>query len=348
MSILDLVRPKWKHSDPKVRLAALDTLDDAQAISKIALADDDYHVRLKAVEKITDQATLAEIAQNDKSLSVREKAISQLNYEKVLKKIALSSRNPTLRSAAVKRIKKAELLMKILRKEQDGNIRGLIIAKISDQKHLAYIALNDPYEESRRMAIYRLSDQAALAEIAINGPSEITQREAVNQITSNEMLDYIEQNSATGSTRQAVTVQRRRLEYSSNCALCGKELLSRQEMLEACYNHGIMIAWGAKPQMEIGMKNITGLHEIYRELKEYNPQQAELLNKFYKDWGREECLDCGSIWCNECIDGGLENSFGKTKQLCDCHESVSKRLEEFAKTDEDFMLINEDYEEIKH
>ncbi|MCF6174208.1 MAG: hypothetical protein L3J71_00420 [Victivallaceae bacterium] len=347
MSILDFIRPKWKNSSEKVRLEAIDTLQDLKIINKIALTDPSYTVRSKAVEKVTDQATLAEIAQHDRSLSVREKAISLLRYEKVLTKIALTAKNPTLRSAATRKLSDAVVLMKILRKEQDGNIRGLIIAKISDQKHLAYIAMNDPYEESRRMAVYKLTDQDALAELAINGPSEITQREAVNQITDAGVLDYIAQNSSIGSTKQAVDVQLKRLEYSNSCALCGKTLLSRQEMLEMCHQNGIMIAWAAKPQMEIGMKNVTGWRDIYRELGIESPEKAALLNSFYKDWGRQECTSCASIWCNRCIDGGLERAFGDNATPCSCHESVSKQLEEFAKTDDDFALDDdeEEYEE---
>ncbi len=342
MSLLDIIRPKWKNSDEKVRIAAIANLTDLKIINKMALTDSSYTVRGKAVAKVTDQATLAEIAQHDRSLSVREKAISLLRYEKVLTKIALTAKNPTLRSAAVKKLSDDVVLMKILRKEQDGNIRGLIIAKISDQKHLAYIAINDQYEESRRMAIYKLTDQAALADIAIKGPTEITQREAVNQITDVNMLDYVTQNSSIGSTKQAVDVQRKRLEYSDTCALCGKTLLSRQEMLELCHKSDIMISWAAKPQMEIGMKNVTGWREIYRELGVESPQKAVLLNDFYKDWGRQECASCASIWCNRCIDGGLENAFGDNSTPCSCHESVSKRLEEFAKTDDDFALEDED------
>jgi hypothetical protein len=344
MSILDFIRPKWKNSNERVRLEAVSALDDLKIINKIALTDTSYIIRGKAVEKVTDQATLAEIAQHDKSLSVREKAISLLRYDKVLTKIALTAKNPTLRSAAVKKITGADVLMKILRKEQDGNIRGLIIAKISDQKHLAYIALNDQYEESRRMAIYKLTDQEALAKIAIDGPSEITQREAVNQITGAEMLDYIEENSSVGSTIQAVTVQRKRLEYSNTCALCGKTLLSRQEMLELCHQNNIMISWAAKPQMEIGMKNVTGWRSIHRELKIESPDKATLLNNYYKDWGRQECSNCYSIWCNRCIDGGLDNSFGDTKPPCSCNEPVSKQLEEFAREQDDFA---QEYEEEK-
>jgi hypothetical protein len=343
MSILDLIRPKWQNSVEKVRLEAIDSLDDLKIINKIALTDSSYIVRSKAVEKVTDQATLAEIAQQDKSLSVREKAIGLLRYEKVLTKIALTAKNPTLRSAAVKRLTDDVVLMKILRKEQDGNIRGLIIAKISDQKHLAYIALNDQYEESRHMAIYKLTDQAALAEIAIKGATEITQREAVRQINDVALLNYIEENSTIGSTKQAVDVQRHRLEYADSCALCGKSLISRQELLELCHHNGIMISWAAKPQMEIGRKNITGWRSIYRELKIESPKKAALLDSFYKDWGREECADCASIWCNRCIDGGLDNIFGETKSPCSCHESVSKRLEEFAKEeDDDFDLEDDD------
>ena len=62
MVIFDIFRAKWKHSNPRVRLEAVEELEDQQTLTEIALKDDDSEVRGLAVKKLKDQQTFAEIA----------------------------------------------------------------------------------------------------------------------------------------------------------------------------------------------------------------------------------------------------------------------------------------------
>ena len=54
MGFLDLFRPKWKHSDPSVRLEAVKgfTTDDAAELAQVVRQDRDPRVRRVALKKI--------------------------------------------------------------------------------------------------------------------------------------------------------------------------------------------------------------------------------------------------------------------------------------------------------
>jgi hypothetical protein len=54
MNFLDLFRPKWKHSQPRVRRAAVEKLTDQALLGEIAKTDSDRDVRMAAVKELTD------------------------------------------------------------------------------------------------------------------------------------------------------------------------------------------------------------------------------------------------------------------------------------------------------
>jgi hypothetical protein len=45
MGLLDMFRPKWKHSDWHIRESAVKNLTDQVLLAKIAVRDKDWHVR---------------------------------------------------------------------------------------------------------------------------------------------------------------------------------------------------------------------------------------------------------------------------------------------------------------
>jgi len=71
MGLLDLFRPKWKHSNPEVRKLAIEKINDRQLLAQIAVIDTDGEVRKAAISKIEDQNTLIQIAKNASDEDVR-------------------------------------------------------------------------------------------------------------------------------------------------------------------------------------------------------------------------------------------------------------------------------------
>ena len=104
MGFFDLFRPKWKHPDPAVRLAAVERLDDQAVLVVVATADADEDVRKAAVERLDDQVVLVEIATTDADEDVRKAAVERLDDQEVLVEIAATDADDEVRIAAVKRV----------------------------------------------------------------------------------------------------------------------------------------------------------------------------------------------------------------------------------------------------
>src|SRR6187401_110099 len=82
MGILEKLRPtpRWKHTDPAVRAAAVYELgpDDGDALRQLAHEDAEARVRRAAVSRLGDVEALADIARTDPDEEVRAEAIRNL------------------------------------------------------------------------------------------------------------------------------------------------------------------------------------------------------------------------------------------------------------------------------
>jgi flavoprotein len=78
MGLLDLFRPKWKHSDLRVRWDEVKKITDQKVLTDIAKNGEDSYTRGMAVKNITDQNMLVEIAKNDVNFSVRHVALEKI------------------------------------------------------------------------------------------------------------------------------------------------------------------------------------------------------------------------------------------------------------------------------
>src|SRR5688572_2842988 len=74
MGIADLFRPKYRHSDVRVRTEAVKALtsDDAAVLEQIARTDRDIGVRRLAIERIDEADVLAELAAAETERSLRD------------------------------------------------------------------------------------------------------------------------------------------------------------------------------------------------------------------------------------------------------------------------------------
>src|ERR1044071_8894913 len=74
MGIADLFRPKYRHSDVRVRTEAVKALtaDDAAILVQIAKTDRDIGVRRIAMSKIHEASVLADIAAEESERSLRD------------------------------------------------------------------------------------------------------------------------------------------------------------------------------------------------------------------------------------------------------------------------------------
>src|SRR5262245_48281120 len=79
MGLLDLFRPRWKHSDPSVRAEAIKDLSpeapgDLSRLAQVARHDSDPRVRRIAMKKLADPELLGELAEHDPDEGLRRDA----------------------------------------------------------------------------------------------------------------------------------------------------------------------------------------------------------------------------------------------------------------------------------
>ena len=76
MSIADLFRPKWRHSNPVIRLKAVKNITKQDILAKVAKMDEDHNIRKAAILMLKDDVVLADIAIND-----RNEEITPLSFQ---------------------------------------------------------------------------------------------------------------------------------------------------------------------------------------------------------------------------------------------------------------------------
>ena len=228
MALMDLFRPKWMHSDSRVRRAAVERLTEQAILDAIARSDESWELRQAAVEKLSRLGTLEHIAENDRHAKVRMAALRRLSDQTILAEIAKTDSDADVRQAA------SEHLAAVLRdvamspsSRVSWIAREAAINKLSDQAILAEVVeyyevggqgARDDYKgiswrlldaARKRMAEMRVAvvaDQAALAEIA-KTDSERDGCAALERITDQSVLADVARNARTLKV-QAAAVER--------------------------------------------------------------------------------------------------------------------------------------------
>lgn len=155
MGIIDKLKgtPKWKNSDPAIRLEGLRETDDPTVFAEVLETDGDAKVRRAAVGKVEDPSVLSRAASGDADEDVRDKASERL--------IALANDGGTAEATAV------------------AAAQG-----ITDSRRLSTIAKNSPHAAARTAALGRITDIRALGSIARNAKDEGTARAAFDRLTT--------------------------------------------------------------------------------------------------------------------------------------------------------------------
>ncbi len=103
MGILNLLRPRWQHSNPAVRRLALEKANNPSVLVKLATRDPDAKIRAPAVERISEEIVLAKIARSDDDSKVRAAAVIRIT-QSVLLEVAQYDDDPSLRRMAINKL----------------------------------------------------------------------------------------------------------------------------------------------------------------------------------------------------------------------------------------------------
>ena len=185
MSIKDLIVPRWKHSNPQVRINSIRSLESAEkldVLKAILNNDPEPAVRIETIHLLEDTNLLKHVIETDNDSHVQKAAINKLNKcyasqiynsndqaqqgklideindEKILSQIACNAKKPEIRLMAIHRISNSLLLCQITEKNCGLKPGKAIVDKISDPKCLELIAKNASNKKIKKYAKEKLSD----------------------------------------------------------------------------------------------------------------------------------------------------------------------------------------------
>src|SRR5262249_32187827 len=185
MSFLDRfkIQPKYKSTDPDVRLAAVReygegpvTDEDRVAIAALAREDADPRVRRAAAGRVDDVEVLAAIASGDADEGIRGEvlerlagmavsstavetaltSLSALRDQKQIGIVAKSSPIDSIRVEAVSRLTDVKALSSVARHAADARVALLAVERVQDSAELLNIAAKTEHKDAGIAALERL------------------------------------------------------------------------------------------------------------------------------------------------------------------------------------------------
>ena len=231
MGIADIFRPKWKHSDAKVRISAVRALssEDQRTLVGVIRSDADAAVRQLALRKTEDVGLLAEVAQDDADPTVREaaqervaqllfeaaisdeleralEAVSQIEDATRLAQVVLRSRSEQVRQSAFSRVADDRAVAEIAKSTKDPTLRNEALCRIKDSRVLRGLALASESRELALSALERLESQADIAAVCQHAKHKAARRRARSRLSTD--------------TRQAANRRARREAHERQVELC--------------------------------------------------------------------------------------------------------------------------------
>lgn len=238
LPILDTLRPRWRHSDPevavaavgridnqrslekiawsdvlsKVAQAAIERLEDEEALSRIALGPFAPHLRLVAVERLRDADVMARILESEEEAELCAAAVARLADPKRLARVAVDSRSAVARKAAVETVEDAEVLARVAREDADSGVRLAAVERVLNPAALAAVLDRERELQVCRAAARRLDDSRQLARVATGGGTWAGRVAAVKRLDDQSLLAEIATGDEDSRVRSAAA---RRVESQS-------------------------------------------------------------------------------------------------------------------------------------
>lgn len=208
MGFFDLFRPRWKHSDPAIRIDAVKSLtpEDVIELGQVVRRDKDARVRRLALKKISDPALLEEVAEHDPDESLRRDAadkrselllstalsdedeseslgaVAHLSSPKALVDVVCRSSFEAVQQAALERLRDDKLLSEVVRKAKDSKLRKQALASIRSEEVLADLASSDGPKELLLEALGRVSTETQLRMVATRAKLKVLRTAAEERL----------------------------------------------------------------------------------------------------------------------------------------------------------------------
>jgi len=260
MSIKDLIVPRWKHSNPQVRIQSIRSLDSADKSD-----------------------ILKQILENDPESEVRIEAIHQLDDSDVLKKVMKTDDAPDVQKAAKNKLNKC--YARQIHNTSDPQIQKELIIEIDDEKVLAQIACNAERPEVRLMAIDYISNVMILCQIAEQNCGLKPGKAIVDKIADPKSLEIISKNA---SNKKIKKYAKEKLTHLwENPEALSPEKRAEWELEELCLELEKVVA------SEKWAESYAVLKLVQAKWTEFDPDKTHPLRKRYNQFRKkiEEQID---------------------------------------------------------
>ncbi|GEM_PF-5437180 len=290
MALLDVFKPKWKHSDSKVRENAIKEITDQKILVQIAKNDDSVWLRGLAINKIQDQSVLVEITKTSKDYCDCRHAIEKIKTKKVLLEILYSP---------VKWYCKKEIIEYI----SGVSIEVYKIQEIKDKEFLSIIAKESDKHEERQRArieiIRRIEDDNELAKLANESESLSERIEAFNNIKDvNLWAEIMLSNPSV---------------FGGSIELAYKKV-SNEELLEKLVHAAVAFLPYRKAKEKINHCPLCNSKKIYWDEYEYTDRESGPADSFYRETVTYESTETRyKLLCKSCNTVLLEGDTGNPK-----------------------------------
>lgn len=124
MSFSDFFKPKWRHSNPDVRMAEIARITDQEILTAISQQDRDAEVREAAIRKVTQEHALYCCAIYDQVDGVRLAALERITDQRTVERLAAwANGNPAVQLAAIERVTDPDALAPIVQDDENPDVR---------------------------------------------------------------------------------------------------------------------------------------------------------------------------------------------------------------------------------
>jgi hypothetical protein len=184
----NLFRPKWRHADPQIGLAAVAKFKSRRKLRKIAEQAADERIRLEAARRLEDHGLLRVLALSAVLESVRMDAAIEVDNPACLTAIALDTWEIQLGQKCVQHVHHPLLLRRVARSARQDAIRLAAALKLGDDALLRLVAQSSTHIDIHWQVARYLDDPCMLADIALFKPGnmrlEPLRREARRTLTA--------------------------------------------------------------------------------------------------------------------------------------------------------------------
>ncbi|GAA0680968.1 hypothetical protein GCM10009104_01820 [Marinobacterium maritimum] len=199
----NLFKPKWRHSNPEVRVSAVSKLcpdqpEQAGILCQLALSDSNRQVRLQAVRRLTDTDSLLTVLRQSDDAEIREQAGIRVS--------------------------------ECLSGSEDSNSLCQLLELINDDSARTQIIINTNAQLETQM-LNSINDESVLLQIALHARLANIRKEAAQRIEDAELLEQV-QRASRGRDKAVHRISRDKLNsLREQSRLQAEASLRRQQLL---------------------------------------------------------------------------------------------------------------------